>query len=160
MFRWRWRRSALAYRALFRTPLLPPMGAVGSLGGWLWGKLLSHDHVQIFGQPPKTRLVLSIQPDEENNAVLSSVSSIFKLFGNSIGQGFFFLRCFFNRQLIVTEKKFNRHCWKLNLVEKFFQFRFHQYWSFLFITYSFSKQMLKGLGWFCSCDLEGYGSFS
>lgn len=48
------------------------------------------------------------------------ISFIFKLFGNSVRRVFFFLRGFLNRQLIITEKKFNRHHRKLILVGKFF----------------------------------------
>ena len=53
---------------LFRTPLPPPKGAAGSMRGWLKGKLLSHDHVRILGQPPKTQLAQSIQSRRGNNA--------------------------------------------------------------------------------------------
>ena len=48
------------------------------------------------------------------------ISFTFKLFSDSVGQVFFFLRDFLDRQLTVTEKKFNRHCLKLILVENFF----------------------------------------
>ena len=66
---------------------------------------------------PKQNVFNPCKPDEENNA-----SCFLHFISNSsvILSVCFFLRGFLDRQLIITEKKFNRHYRKLILVEKFF----------------------------------------
>ena len=66
---------------------------------------------------PKQNVFNPCKSDEENNA-----SCFLHFISNSsvILSVCFFLRGFLDRQLIITEKKFNRHNRKLILVEKFF----------------------------------------
>lgn len=113
---------------LFRTPLLPPKGAVGSLrGGRGWGEGLTQEKIAESWSCTDLRTTTqnktcSIHSNQTRKIMHRAffISFIFKLFGNSVRRVFFFLRGFLNRQLIITEKKFNRHHRKLILVGKFF----------------------------------------
>ena len=115
MFRWRWRCSALAFGLRYSHRREQWALWEGDCGENCWVMIRywpsdNHPKHNVFNHSNQTRKIM--------HRVF--ISFIFKLFGDSVGQVFFFLRGFLDRQLIITEKKFNRHCRKLSLLEIFF----------------------------------------
>lgn len=147
---------------LFRTPLPPPKGAAGSMRGWLKGKLLSHDHVRILGQPPKTQLAQSIQSRRGNNASCFLHFIYFQTLQWFCRTGLFLPQRPPWQTVNCYLKEVQPTLPKVNFGRKFFSSCpvFINIEAFHSLHIRFRNKCRRVLDGFFFLDLEGYGSFA